>query len=326
MLGEGRADLLAAIERTHSISAAARALQISYRHAWLMVQAVNEGAGEPLVESAVGGTRGGGARLTERGRAVLDVFTQLATDVRRHAAGSLGRIVRLTLTSETVVRLAAAISLQEAVGQILTEYALVRPTTRVHTLFGASNELAEQLAAGAPIDLFFTGDKSHLGPLGATEKGKRSSIVRLATNGLAVVAPAASLLRFRAPRDLLHDDVRRIAVADPACPLGRCTATYLTKLKLLDAVRAKSVEVDNSRAVLAAVRSGAADVGVAFSSDAAQAADCRTLFGAAPRDAVVEYYAAATSAGRAAAEARDLLEFCTTDPARRCLQRCGLGT
>jgi molybdenum ABC transporter molybdate-binding protein len=327
VLGEGRADLLAGIDRTHSISAAARALGISYRHAWLMVQSVNEAAGEPLVESAVGGVRGGGARLTVRGRAVLDVFAQLIADVRQHAAGSLRRIVRTDDRSEIVVRLAAAISLQEAVGQILTEYALARPTTRVHTLFGASNELAEQVASGAPIDLLLSGDKSHLTSPGATaENSKRPALVRLATNGLTIVAPTASTIRLRTPRDLLRTEIRRIAVADPACPLGHCTAAYLKRLKLSDGVDAKSVRVDNSRAVLAAVRSGAAEVGIAFGSDAAQAADCRTLFAAAPREAVVEYYGAVVSADRAAAAARELLDFCTTEPAQRCLKRCGLGT
>ena len=61
VLGAGRANLLEQIEHTHSIRAAARALGMSYRRAWLLVQSVNHGAGEPLVVTSTGGKEGGGA-------------------------------------------------------------------------------------------------------------------------------------------------------------------------------------------------------------------------------------------------------------------------
>jgi molybdenum-dependent DNA-binding transcriptional regulator ModE len=51
VLGEGRLELLEWIDRCHSISEAARQLGISYRHAWVTVQAVNQAAGEPLVSA-----------------------------------------------------------------------------------------------------------------------------------------------------------------------------------------------------------------------------------------------------------------------------------
>ena len=69
--GPGKAALLQAIERTGSISAAARELQMSYRRAWLLVEDMNRCFKRPLVETATGGVRGGGARVTDNGRAVL---------------------------------------------------------------------------------------------------------------------------------------------------------------------------------------------------------------------------------------------------------------
>lgn len=324
VLGEGRADLLAAIDRIHSISAAARSLKISYRHAWLMVQAVNEAAGEALVESAVGGVQGGGARLTERGRAALQLFQEFEADVRRHAAHSLRNIVDRGPATATVLHVAAAVSLQEALGQILTEYALVRPTTPVRALFGASNELADQLAAGAPIDLFLTGDVEHLKKYLPRGRGATTGPRPLAKNGLAAIALPDSKLSATNLKELAKSDVQRPALADPACPLGKCTWDYLAKLGVADRLRSRAVVVDNSRGVLSAVRSGRADVGIAFSSDAAHAADCRTLFQVRPKQAVVEYYTAVTTTGPQAANAADLLAFCTGDVARRCLRRCGL--
>ena len=58
VLGEGRAELLAAIGEHHSITKAAKSTGMSYRRAWNLVQDVNAAAGEPLVAAAVGGTEG----------------------------------------------------------------------------------------------------------------------------------------------------------------------------------------------------------------------------------------------------------------------------
>lgn len=70
-LGPGRAELLERIARTGSISAAAREMGMSYRRAWLLVEATNAAFVEPLVTTNTGGSRGGGAQLTEFGMNML---------------------------------------------------------------------------------------------------------------------------------------------------------------------------------------------------------------------------------------------------------------
>ena len=70
-MGPGKAELLAAIAATGSISAAAREMRMSYRRAWLLVQTINECFDPPLVEAAKGGRTGGGATLTDAGEQVL---------------------------------------------------------------------------------------------------------------------------------------------------------------------------------------------------------------------------------------------------------------
>lgn len=94
-IGPGRADLLEGIARTGSISAAGKAMNMSYKRAWSLVQALNEGFGQPLVETARGGAGQGGALLTPLGQEVLARYramqaaaeTAIADDVaalRRH--------------------------------------------------------------------------------------------------------------------------------------------------------------------------------------------------------------------------------------------------
>ena len=73
-IGPGKADLLEAIDRTGSISAAGRELKMSYRRAWLLVDTMNRCFRQALVETATGGASGGGAHVTPLGREVLQRF------------------------------------------------------------------------------------------------------------------------------------------------------------------------------------------------------------------------------------------------------------
>jgi molybdate transport system regulatory protein len=80
--GPGKADLLLAIQTTGSISAAGKHLGMSYRRAWLLVDAMNRCFHQPLVETATGGTQGGGTRLTPLGVDVLVRYQQLQKEIR----------------------------------------------------------------------------------------------------------------------------------------------------------------------------------------------------------------------------------------------------
>ncbi len=73
-IGPGKIRLLEEIERTGSISAAGRELEMSYRRSWLLVDDLNRCFREPVVASQRGGTKGGGAGLTEFGREIIRRF------------------------------------------------------------------------------------------------------------------------------------------------------------------------------------------------------------------------------------------------------------
>src|SRR5262249_34457982 len=76
-MGPGKADLMEAIERDGSISAAGRVLGMSYRRAWMLVDTMNRCWTEPLVETTPGGGETKGARLTNFGREVLGAYRSL---------------------------------------------------------------------------------------------------------------------------------------------------------------------------------------------------------------------------------------------------------
>lgn len=321
VLGDGRADLLAAIDRTHSISSAARSLGMSYRHAWMLVQETNAAAGEPLVAAAVGGLKGGGAHLTPRGKLSLEVFEQLRGKVRETAAGLLQLALSPAVDLSATVHLAAAISLQDVIGQLLTEYALRQPSVRVRAVYGASNELADHVLAGAPCDLFVSADPIHLDRLASAKLIRNQSRKVVAMNSLAAIGPSDKPSTITAPRDLPR--VKLVALADPASPLGKCTQAYLDRLGIYQTILPRVVSVDNSRAILAAIRSGRAEAGLAFASDAAKAADCRILFRIDPADAGISY-SAAVCTGEREKDSQSLFDFFDTPTAQRCFRRCGL--
>ena len=81
LLGEGRRELLEQIARQGSISAACRALGVSYRLAWKWIEEMNEVAGRPLVGTVTGGKGGGGATLTPLGEAMLEAVRALTAGV-----------------------------------------------------------------------------------------------------------------------------------------------------------------------------------------------------------------------------------------------------
>jgi molybdate transport system regulatory protein len=76
-VGHGKISLLEVIEETGSISAAGRALGMTYRRAWELVDHLNKAFGRPLVTGQIGGSGGGGARLTDLGREVVRSFRAL---------------------------------------------------------------------------------------------------------------------------------------------------------------------------------------------------------------------------------------------------------
>ncbi len=142
----------------------------------------------------------------------------------------------------------------------------------------------------------------------------------VATNSLAVVGPADAS-PMKSPRDLL--DCRQVVLADPASPLGDCSRTYLESLGMYESLRGSAVIVDNSRGILAAIRSGSAAAGLAFASDAAHAAGCRLLLPVDPAQAHLAYWAGVCT-GQREKDAQALLTFFQSPAAQRCFRRCGL--
>ncbi|MGD9538115.1 MAG: winged helix-turn-helix domain-containing protein [Alphaproteobacteria bacterium] len=95
VLGPGKIALLQSIAECGSITGAAKQLGMSYRRAWLLVDAMNESFKAPLVASSHGGLHGGGATLTDEGEAVLRHFQAIERKAQMSARDDKRAIERL---------------------------------------------------------------------------------------------------------------------------------------------------------------------------------------------------------------------------------------
>ena len=98
-MGPGKADLLAAIAREGSISAAGRALGMSYRRAWLLVDTMNRCFANPLVEAHPGSGKSAGAKLTPAGEAALAAYRGLSARVEQSITGASYRTLEAAIRS-----------------------------------------------------------------------------------------------------------------------------------------------------------------------------------------------------------------------------------
>jgi molybdate transport system regulatory protein len=90
-IGPGKARLISLIESTGSISAAAREMGMSYRRAWQLVEALNASFAEPIVTTAVGGKRGGGAVVTDFGKRMTAAYYDMESKASEAIAADIGK-------------------------------------------------------------------------------------------------------------------------------------------------------------------------------------------------------------------------------------------
>jgi molybdate transport system regulatory protein len=91
-LGPGKIQLLEAVRAHGSISAAARSMEMAYRHAWVLIDDMNACFGAPVVATRSGGSAGGGARLTPLGEELVRRFRAMERRARRAVAADVAAL------------------------------------------------------------------------------------------------------------------------------------------------------------------------------------------------------------------------------------------
>lgn len=170
----------------------------------------------------------------------------------------------------------AAASLTDALKEIGTRYETDSPDRLVFNV-GASSDLARQIRAGAPADVFFSADVAQMDGLEKEGLVRRADRVDVLSNKLVAVVPPDSKLTIHAARDLLA--VRQLALADPdSVPAGVYARKYLESIGLWEELRDKVAFTLDVRSCLAAVEAGHADAGMVYRTDATISKRVRVAF------------------------------------------------
>ena len=181
-------------------------------------------------------------------------------------------------SSEEELLVFAAASLRDALEELGEEFHETHGI-RVRFSYGGSVAMAQQLARGAPADLFLSAGPGPMNVLerqGLLEHGTR---VDLLGNVLVVVAGEGNSRAPSRPQDLLSPAVRRVAVADPQlAPAGAYAREALQSLGLWAPLGPKLVMGADVRTVLAYVESGNADAAVVYGTDASISPELRVLW------------------------------------------------
>ena len=103
-VGPGKIALLEAIHETQSITAAAKAMGMSYRRAWILVDELNRSLASVAVASAIGGEHGGGSTLTELGQELVEIYRRIEATATRAAAKDIDRLLGLVARGKPASR------------------------------------------------------------------------------------------------------------------------------------------------------------------------------------------------------------------------------
>ncbi|HEY6148784.1 MAG TPA: molybdate ABC transporter substrate-binding protein, partial [Thermoanaerobaculia bacterium] len=195
--------------------------------------------------------------------------------MKRLSAGILLALLAQPAGAGEILVFAAA-SLAEAMQEIGKTFE-ARTGTTARFSVGASSDLARQIRAGAPADVFFSADTAQMDELEKAGLVRKSDRREFLSNVLVVVVPKSSTLRITEAKDLVA--LPRIAVADPAAvPAGKYAKKWLESLGLWAQAAPKVVPTLDVRAALAAVETQAAPAAVVYTTDAAISKKVRVAF------------------------------------------------
>lgn len=161
----------------------------------------------------------------------------------------------------------AAASLKDALDQIAQEWQ-VTTGDKVTISYAGSSQLAKQIQAGAPTDLFISAAENWMDALQQSDNIDTATRTDLLGNTLVLVGPAdAADIDLRTLPEALKDGKLAMALVD-SVPAGQYGKEALSKLDLWQKVEGQVAQADNVRAALALVATGEAPFGIVYGSDA----------------------------------------------------------
>lgn len=220
----------------------------------------------------------------------------------------------------------AAASLTQAFQVLGPQFEAANPGTRVLFNFGASGGLLQQIAKGAPVDVFASADQETMDQAQTLKLVLAQERRNFVANTLVVVVPDGSKLTPNALGDLTQQAYKRIAIGLPASvPVGRYTKAVLEQAGLWPAIESKMIGAHNVRQALDYVARGEVDAGFVYATDAALMPAKVKVALSVQTPARILYPIAPIAGAANGAAARKFVAFVQSPQAQAELARFGFG-
>ena len=222
------------------------------------------------------------------------------------------------------ITVSAAASLTNAFKEIGAAYEKDHPDDKVLFNFAASDPLVQQIAKGAPVDVFASADQDAMDKaegLKLLAAGTRKNFV---ANTLVLITPVNSKHAIKGLNDLQQPAITRITLGNPASvPVGRYTRNALEQAKLWSAVEPKAIYGTSVRQSLDYVARGEVDAGFVYATDAAVQKDKVTVVATIPTTTPVTYPIALIEKGPQVAAGRRFIAYVMAPGAQAVLAKYG---
>ena len=224
------------------------------------------------------------------------------------------------------VTVSAASSLTHALRDLAPAFEVAHPGQKLRFNFGASGALLQQIAKGAPADVFFSADQESMDQAqaqGLVQVAQRRNAV---SNRLVVIVPSAAAKAPAALVDLAQAGYARIAIGLPASvPVGRYTQGVLESAGLWATIEPKMIGAHNVRQALDYVARAEVDAGFVYATDATLLPDKVKVALTVPTATPIRYPVAPLKQAPNAAGAARFVDFLFTPPAQAVLAKHGFG-
>jgi molybdate transport system substrate-binding protein len=231
------------------------------------------------------------------------------------------------VASEEPVELtiAAAASLTDVTTEIAEAYKAAAPNVTLTFTYGSSGNLQTQIEQGAPIDIFMSAAQKQMNALEEQSLLLDGSRINLLENKVVLIVPVDSTFGLKNFDELASDEVKTIAMGDPASvPAGQYAEEVLTSLGIKESVEAKANFGTDVRQVLTWVEGGEVDAGIVYATDAATT-DKVSVVCEAPADSVKQiiYPVAILKESKLSEQAQAFIEFLQTDACAALFEKYG---
>jgi molybdate transport system substrate-binding protein len=219
----------------------------------------------------------------------------------------------------------AAASLTQAFQEIGPQFESQNPETKVKFNFGASGALMQQIANGAPVDVFASADTDTMDK--AVDKGVVATDVKIfTTNKLVLIFPIQSKASLQQLADLKKPEFRRLAMGTPASvPAGHYAQDTLEKAGLWLELKQKMINTANVRQALDYVSRDEVDAGFVYASDAQLMQDKVKVALQVQTPTPIQYPIAKVVGSTQQSAAKKFIDFLQTPKAQAILKKHGFG-